>query len=90
MSSNDVDLEKKITHETTGRRVRSEEIYSSLIYHWPWQIVSATQSVSSSEPSLLKPRPFELKPDRDALPEKTGTKVTRWLRCEHEIIFPYY
>ncbi len=88
MSSNDVDLEKKITHETTGRLIISEEIYSSLIYDWP-HIVSATQSVSSSEPSLLKPRPFEVKPDRDALPEKTGTKVTRWLRCEHAILFLY-
>ncbi|KAF8152589.1 hypothetical protein B0H34DRAFT_790809 [Crassisporium funariophilum] len=37
-------------------------------------------SASSSEPSLLKPKPFELTADRDLLPEKTGTRVTRYLQ----------
>ncbi|KDR71915.1 hypothetical protein GALMADRAFT_143674 [Galerina marginata CBS 339.88] len=42
--------------------------------------VSESASASSSEPSLLKPKPFDLKPNRDILPEKKGTKLTRYLK----------
>ncbi|PPQ78766.1 hypothetical protein CVT25_010639 [Psilocybe cyanescens] len=41
--------------------------------------VTVAESASSSEPSLLKPKEFDLKPNRDILPEKTGTRVTRYL-----------
>ncbi|KAF8970861.1 hypothetical protein BDZ97DRAFT_1407181 [Flammula alnicola] len=41
--------------------------------------VPVSESASSSEPSLLKPKPFDLKPNPDLLPEKTGTKVSRYL-----------
>ncbi|PPQ74704.1 hypothetical protein CVT26_007555 [Gymnopilus dilepis] len=42
--------------------------------------VSVPQSASSSEPSLLKPKPVDTKPNRDILPEKQGTSLTRYLK----------
>ncbi|KAF9552485.1 hypothetical protein CPC08DRAFT_714591 [Agrocybe pediades] len=43
--------------------------------------VPETSSASSSEPSLiLKPKPFELKPDRSILPEKKGSKLSRYIK----------
>ncbi|CAA7263865.1 unnamed protein product [Cyclocybe aegerita] len=38
------------------------------------------ESASSSEPSLLKPKPVDIKPDPNILPEKVGTRVTRYLK----------
>lgn len=44
--------------------------------------MAVSQSAASSEPSLnLKPKEFNIKPDRDILPEKTGNRATRWLNC---------
>ncbi|KAF8193677.1 hypothetical protein BJ912DRAFT_960026 [Pholiota molesta] len=42
-------------------------------------VAQVTASASSSEPSLLKPKAFDLKPNPDDLPEKTGNKVSRYL-----------
>ncbi|KIJ46177.1 hypothetical protein M422DRAFT_226796 [Sphaerobolus stellatus SS14] len=40
-----------------------------------------TTSLSSSEPSLvLRPKPVEVKPNRDLLPEKSGSRLTRFLK----------
>ena len=45
--------------------------------------VNVTTSALPSEPTLgLKPKPFDLKPNRDILPEKTGTRLTRYLQCK--------
>ncbi|KIM34873.1 hypothetical protein M413DRAFT_391037 [Hebeloma cylindrosporum] len=50
-------------------------------YHPKEETVNVTESASSSEPSLeLKPKPFDLNPSRDNLPEKSGTRVTRYLQ----------
>jgi len=50
--------------------------------------VSESASASSSEPSLiLKPKPFDLKPDRSILPEKQGSKLTRYIKCEEIFLF---
>lgn len=44
-------------------------------------VVDVTMSVSSPEPRLeRKPKPFDLKPNRDILPDKTGTRLTRYLQ----------
>ncbi|GJJ15146.1 hypothetical protein Clacol_009421 [Clathrus columnatus] len=42
---------------------------------------SMSSSPSASEPSLvLKPKPVEIKGDREMLPEKSGNRVTRFLK----------
>ena len=47
-------------------------------------VVYLDTTASSSERSLesIKPKPFDLKPNRDILPEKTGTRLTRYLQCK--------
>ncbi|KAF9524557.1 hypothetical protein CPB83DRAFT_886210 [Crepidotus variabilis] len=41
---------------------------------------STAVAASSSEPSLLKAKPVNFKPDRDILPEKSGSRITRHLK----------
>ena len=51
--------------------------------------VDVTESAPSSEPNLeLKPKPFYMKPNRDILPENTGTRITRYLQCKSSSHFP--
>ena len=46
-------------------------------------IVDVSTSASFSEASIeLKPKPFDFKSNRDILPEKTGSRLTRYLQCK--------
>ena len=46
-------------------------------------IVDVSTSASFSEASIeLNPKPFDLKSNRDILPEKTGSRLTRYLQCK--------
>ena len=65
-----MDLEKK---QETGM----------LMFYILIQEVDVTTSASSSEPSLeIQPKPFDLNPNRNILPEKTGTRLTRYFQCK--------
>jgi len=78
----EMDLERNVSHDDDSTRSYMPPspvfIYTSFL---TCSLEAGSMTVSSSEPSLLKPKPMEVVPDRDILPEKTGTKASRYLRC---------
>lgn len=79
----ETDVEKNISNDddSTSSYMPSLLVFFSLLTYDFLGNGSMTAS-SSSEPSLLKPKPVEIVPNRDILPGKAGTKTTRYLECK--------
>jgi len=76
-----MDIEKNHFKEETGGSIFYILVQEPLTDFS--RIADVTESASSSEPSLeLKPKAIDFKPNPDILPEKTGTRITRYLQCK--------
>ena len=77
---------KRIT--TKIKRVSLSSLFSFKELKRISPVVNVTKS-ASFEPSLqLKPKPFDLKANRDILPKKIGTRISRYLNCKSSPLFP--
>ncbi len=76
-----MDLEKAVDDEQSSKHLKT---LGPLLTQTNTRFcaVTSSESTSSSATIVLRPKPFDVKPNRDVLPKKTGTRFSRYLLCK--------